>query len=273
MLLQREDHAAALAALRAHLLECPGDAEPAGVPDAGELLSALAALGWITTVDEHGDLVGLQYGTDKAPHGATEGWPYHLLARLAPHLRHGRFERWAEPDTEEWQLVVGRREPVLITGRPRPSLRVIDRYANLDDEERIALGVPLGEDIAAADLPRAQEALRRYAARHRRRPGAGFLNEVLAAPDLRGALAAAGIGYEPTVTGGLAGFRLLGDELPGDERYLWGLFASLEGIVTGEPGFRFALAGDPGQWIEYQYWWHLDSHEWGSPTRTLVPRT
>ena len=110
LLLQREDQPAALAALRAHLLDCPGDLESHadGGSDRPDLVTLLRSGAWVVDVDEHGDIVGLSYGGDKYPRDATDDFPMSILEALAPSVRHGRFFRWIEGDAGVSEHHVGR---------------------------------------------------------------------------------------------------------------------------------------------------------------------
>jgi hypothetical protein len=119
--------------------------------------------------------------------------------------------------------------------------------------------------VRATDLPEAHEALRRYAVRHADRPGAEFLRGVLDAPDIRSALRAAELETGYSDTGDLLGLRFAGARLPGYERYLWGLFASLRGIVQQDPWFKIAYADDPAHWVRFAY-------DWNEPSRDLWER-
>jgi hypothetical protein len=146
--------------------------------------------------------------------------------------------------------------------------KVVAQDSPLDDPEWSADG----DDIPGNWFPAAHEALRRYAVRYGDRPGARFLRAVADASDVHGALRAAGLEMGPTNSGGAAGFRFVADELPGYERYFWGLFAALEGSYAGESGFRLAFADDPGTWVEYASYYRSGCYEWGQPWRWLVPR-
>jgi hypothetical protein len=119
--------------------------------------------------------------------------------------------------------------------------------------------------VEAGDLPFLLEVLRRYARRHADRPGAAFLRDVLAAPDLPGALRAAHLEAGFGAGGEVLGFRFTGTRLPGRERYLMGLFASMRGVVRSDPAFKVAYAHDPGHWVVIGY-------DWGEPSRHVWDR-
>jgi len=155
-------------------------------------------------------------------------------------------------------------------------------------EIRVAVRQPAGErdgvhEVVAADSPLdhgnppslpiptgafdvAVRALRRYASRHRDRPGAGFLRAVAAAPDLIGALRVAGL--EPEISDrGLHGVRFTAPRLPGYERYLAGLFWSLRDFGPGGAlWFGLAYAHAPDRWVRVGF-------NVAEPERTLADRT
>ena len=135
---------------------------------------------------------------------------------------------------------------------------VIASKSPLDQAERSAV-------IVANDLPLALQALRRYATRYAERSGAEFLRNVLSAPDLQAALRAAELETALTGDGDVHGFRFIGSRLPGYERYLSGLFASLRAVVQGDTWFSIAYAHDPKHWVHFSY-------EWGEPSRNLWER-
>ena len=119
--------------------------------------------------------------------------------------------------------------------------------------------------VEAKDLPFLLEVLRRYARRHADRPGAAFLRDVLAAPDLPGALRAAGLEAGFGDGGEVQGFRFTATRLPGAERYLMGLFASMRGVVQSDPAFKVAYAHDPDHWVVIGY-------DWDEPSRHIWSR-
>ncbi len=119
--------------------------------------------------------------------------------------------------------------------------------------------------LAAADAKAALERLKRYAARHTGKPGAEFLAGVLKARGLAAAFRAAQLECELTSGRAALGVRFTGDRLPGYERYLFGLFASLRGLVQGDPWFRVVYAHDPSREVVFSY-------EWGEPSRDLRER-
>ena len=118
--------------------------------------------------------------------------------------------------------------------------------------------------VRARDLDEALRAMKRYAIRHEDPPGAAFLHGVLDAPDLAAAFRCAGIACSMS-DAGVHGFRLVAPELPGEERYVFGLWASLRGIVEGDPWFELTYEHDPDTNV-------LFSYEWGVPGRSSFPR-
>lgn len=68
VLVQREDQAGALVALRLYASECPEDVDGHD-PGGDSLVALLDAWGWGTALDSYGDIVGLWYWSDKAPRG------------------------------------------------------------------------------------------------------------------------------------------------------------------------------------------------------------
>lgn len=117
--------------------------------------------------------------------------------------------------------------------------------------------------VSAANVPAALTRLQRYAARHAGRPGAGFLEGVLAAPDLASALRAAQLEASLDAAGGLLGVRFVGSKLPGYERYLFGLFASLRGLVQNDPWFGLCYGHAPHRQVRIGY-------DWGEPSRNTT---
>lgn len=125
-LLQREDHAAALAAVKEHVRNSPGDfrLDEGDELAADDLVEALTIGEWLTEVDGHGDIVRLAYGGDKYPPDASDDdFPMDLLEALAPFVRHGRFFRWTEGDPFVCSHTVGRGRNVY--RRLQPGVRLV----------------------------------------------------------------------------------------------------------------------------------------------------
>jgi hypothetical protein len=90
-LLEREDFPRALRALKRFAKELPDDLDaPEAVAKAKTLVDALDQAMWAPRVDDFGDLVGIDYQVDKAPHDATDYWPVPMLEVLAKAGARGR---------------------------------------------------------------------------------------------------------------------------------------------------------------------------------------
>ncbi|MBL8958124.1 MAG: hypothetical protein JNK82_45550 [Myxococcaceae bacterium] len=357
-LLQREDHAEALAALREFVRRHPADFRSTGELRAADLAAALDEGGWAARVDEHGDVVALDYAGDKAPPDASDDFPMSFFEVLAPYVKHGRLFRWVEgrpafmchslgqgantyslrePGIELRQVgppplvkpgasveiefkvhghgvsdgtvtieathstqvdyqMLSREVPIGGSGRIRVTpvagaANPVALYvsARLGDIDQFDLGLQLRVDtpaeqadglhdvIAASSplddgreypffgakkVPAALECLKRYAARYAGRPGAEFLSGVLEAQGLAAAFRAAQLECKVSPEGAPLGVRFIGARLPGCERYVFGLFASLRGLVTQAPWFRVRYAHDPARDVCLSY-------EWGEPARDL----
>ena len=147
--LQREDLDRALRGLKRLAKSMPGELEaPEALARSKTLADALERAYWSPSFDAFGDLVGLNYQVDKAPHDSTDFWPLPILEVLAKAGARGQIRYSADEYECVYELDhdgVGRRAslPLLVVGQ-QP-----DRAA---PGESVVVQIKAGDSIPAVPL-------------------------------------------------------------------------------------------------------------------------